>query len=81
LYNINIDEEHPVTLSFVDKLLSRYLDLAELATHSSVDPVRVDKVTYEVCEALFTKVDAYTNILVSMEKMEQDVQSFGDIHA
>eukprot|EP00957_Ditylum_brightwellii_P164932 12557796-Ditylum_brightwellii.AAC.1 len=54
------DKEYPVAIEFVDKMLARNSELADLVTHSSVDPVRVDKVTNEVCDALFAKVDAYT---------------------
>jgi hypothetical protein len=48
LNNVKIDEDRPVGIKCVDKLMHRHSDLADLVTHSSVKPVRVDKVTDEV---------------------------------
>eukprot|EP00957_Ditylum_brightwellii_P019541 1474304-Ditylum_brightwellii.AAC.1 len=62
-------------------MMHRHSELAALVTHSSIKPVRVDKVTNEVCDALFAKIDAYTKVLVSMGVIEPYVQSFGDIEA
>eukprot|EP00957_Ditylum_brightwellii_P182268 13886088-Ditylum_brightwellii.AAC.1 len=81
LNNVNIDEDHPVGIKFVDKLMHRHSDLADLVTHSSVKPVRVNKVTDEVRDALFAKMDAYTKVFVSMGVNEPHVQYFGDTEA
>eukprot|EP00957_Ditylum_brightwellii_P118357 9026591-Ditylum_brightwellii.AAC.1 len=81
LNNVNIDEDHLVGIKFVDKLMRRHSELADLVTNSSVEPVRVDKVTDEVYNALFAKVDVYTKVLVPMGVIEPCLQSFGDIEA
>eukprot|EP00957_Ditylum_brightwellii_P102460 7810147-Ditylum_brightwellii.AAC.1 len=71
------DKECPVTIKFVDHLLARNSELADFVTYSSVDPVRVDKVTDEAHDALFAKVDAYTTIVISMKKIDKKYEGFG----
>eukprot|EP00957_Ditylum_brightwellii_P090904 6922329-Ditylum_brightwellii.AAC.1 len=70
LNSVNIDEDHPGGIKFVDKLMRRHSGLEDLVTHSSVEPARVDKVTDEVCDALFAKMNAYTKVLVLMGVIE-----------
>eukprot|EP00957_Ditylum_brightwellii_P185802 14146291-Ditylum_brightwellii.AAC.1 len=58
--------------NYVDKVLHRNKHIAALVTSTAIDPVCFDKVSVEVRDELFSKLDSYTQILVAMGVLDKE---------
>ena len=79
LEKFNINVKHECSRQYVSKFLKRNSELCKLMKANSLDSVRADKITEEVRDALFAKLDSYVQILTSMGVYSQDVKGFADV--
>ena len=75
----NVDVDHKCSRSYAKRFLRRHSNLAKLVTASCLDPVRANKITPEVRDTLFSKLDTYVKLLVSMNIFPKNVNGFSDL--
>eukprot|EP00957_Ditylum_brightwellii_P205355 15343519-Ditylum_brightwellii.AAC.1 len=68
-----------ISLNYADKVLHRNKHIADLVTSTAIDHVHLDKVSVEVRDVLFSKLDSYAQIFVAMGALDEEVGGFGDI--
>eukprot|EP00957_Ditylum_brightwellii_P195159 14869614-Ditylum_brightwellii.AAC.1 len=61
-----------ISLNYVAKVLHRNKHITDLVTSTAIDPACLDKVSVEVRDALFSKLDSYTQILVAMGVLDKE---------
>ena len=69
----------PVSIQYVEKVINRHKDLADMVTPDSIDPTRLDKVNTQTRDSNFAKLDSYTKILVKMDRFDENVKGFDDV--